>query len=186
MQKGVQSVLPKSLEEECLKCAEIIKKFAKPEDAKVKVQLEKMSKNEILGSIIPKDIVQNAKGIAIMQIVKAGFGFSGRGGTGLVMAKLPNGEWSAPSAIGSGGIGIGWQIGAQVTDTVFILNTVEAVDAFFNPNFTLGGSLGVSAGPFGRSAELSGEVASKFAPIYSYSNSKGLFAGKSILIRRFF
>ena len=41
-----------------------------------------------------------------MTVIKAGFGFSGRGGKGVVVARLRNG-WSAPSAIGTGGAGFG-------------------------------------------------------------------------------
>ncbi|KAJ3364856.1 SH3 domain-containing YSC84-like protein 1 [Kappamyces sp. JEL0680] len=83
----------------------------------------------------------------------------------------------APETLGSG---IGWQIGAEKTDYVIILNTQAAVDAFFSPNVTLGGNLSVAAGPYGRSAEAAVEPTSKFAAIYSYSNSQGLFAGMSL------
>ena len=48
---------------------------------------------------------------------------TGRLGTGLVVAKLPDGSWSAPSAIATAGIGWGAQIGGEVTDFVIILNT---------------------------------------------------------------
>lgn len=35
----------------------------------------------------------------------------------------PNTGWSAPSAIGTGGIGFGSQAGAEVTDFLVVLNT---------------------------------------------------------------
>jgi hypothetical protein len=53
--------------------------------------------------------------------------------------------WSAPSAIATGGVGFGFQAGADFTDVVLILNSDEAVDAFKTKgNLTLGGDLGVS------------------------------------------
>jgi len=59
-----------------------------------------------------------------------------------------------------------------------ILNTPAAVEAFSKQtNFTLGGNVGISAGPVGRSAE--GAVGLQSA-IYSYSRSQGLFAGVSL------
>jgi lipid-binding SYLF domain-containing protein len=70
--------------------------------------------------------------------MKAGFLVSGRAGSGLVISRLENGDWSAPSAIGLGGMGFGWQIGAEFVDFVMILNTAEAVEAFYKPNVTLG------------------------------------------------
>ncbi|KAJ1957410.1 hypothetical protein GGI12_005033, partial [Dipsacomyces acuminosporus] len=93
---------------------------------------------------------------------------------------LPDGGWSAPSAIGTAGAGVGGQIGAEMTDFVMILNTPSAVKAFSHGgNVTLGGNLSVSAGPLGRSAEASGAIRN-VAPVFSYSKSKGLFAGVSL------
>jgi lipid-binding SYLF domain-containing protein len=78
---------------------------------------------------IPQAVLKDAKGLAIMTVIKAGFGFSGRGGKGVVVARIRNG-WSGPSAIGTGGAGVGLQIGAEVTEFVMVLNTDEAVKAF--------------------------------------------------------
>lgn len=126
---------------------------------------------------IPEDILKDAKGLAILNIIKAGFFFSGRGGIGLVVARTSHG-WSAPSAVGVGGAGFGFQIGAEVTDFVLVLNTDEAVDAFANgTNVALGVNVSMAAGPVGRTAE--GGVMPK-AAIYTYSRSQGLFAGVSL------
>jgi hypothetical protein len=60
------------------------------------------------GVRIPARLLQEAKGIATMTIVKAGFGLvGGEFGTGLVTARLPNGRWSAPNAIGAAGLSWG-------------------------------------------------------------------------------
>ena len=42
-------------------------------------------------NIIPADIIQKAQGLAILTVVKAGFIWSGRLGSGVVVARLPNG-----------------------------------------------------------------------------------------------
>jgi hypothetical protein len=42
-------------------------------------------------------------GLAVFTIFKAGFVFSGKAGSGLVVAKLPDGSWSAPSCIATAG-----------------------------------------------------------------------------------
>jgi len=57
-----------------------------------------------------------------MTVIKAGFGISGRGRSGVVVARIMTG-WSGPSAIGTGGAGLGFQIGAEVTEFVMVLNT---------------------------------------------------------------
>jgi len=126
---------------------------------------------------IPRAVLKDAKGLAIMTVFKAGFGISGRGGAGVVVARTRNG-WSGPSAIGTGGAGFGLQIGAQVTEFVFILNTDAAVQAFSRDvNITLGGDISVAAGPLGRNLEVG---ITPVAAVYTYSRSQGLFAGISL------
>jgi len=126
---------------------------------------------------IPRAVLRDAKGLAILTVFKAGFVISGRGGTGVVVARTGKG-WSGPSAIGTGGAGFGFQIGAQVSEFVIVLNTDEAVRAFSRGgNVSLGGDVSVSAGPVGRTAEAS---VTPVAAVYTYSRSQGLFAGISL------
>ena len=126
---------------------------------------------------IPQAVLKDARGLAIMTVIKAGFGISGRGGTGVVVARTRNG-WSGPSAIGTGGAGFGFQIGAEVTEFVMVLNTEEAVKAFSRDvNITLGGDISVAAGPIGRHVEA---AITPVAAVYTYSRTQGLFAGISL------
>jgi len=129
---------------------------------------------------IPKAVLQRARGLAIFQVIKAGFVFSGKAGSGLVLARLPDGSWSAPSCIGTAGVGWGLQIGADITDFVIVLNSEEAVRAFsMGGNVTIGGNVSASAGPIGTGGAVQASLASP-APMFSYSKSKGLFAGLSL------
>jgi len=126
---------------------------------------------------IPSRILRHARGLAIISVVKAGFIFSGKAGDGVVVARTAHG-WSGPSFIGTGGAGWGLQIGAEVTDFVIVLNNDSAVRAFSKGgNVTLGADASVAAGPLGRAAEA--DVTPK-AAVYTYSKSKGLFAGVSL------
>ncbi|GJJ70993.1 SH3 domain-containing YSC84-like protein 1 [Entomortierella parvispora] len=172
MKKGIKlnSPLPKDLAGECKKASKILNAFIDPVAAKG------------LDNIIPANILSKAKGLAIFTVIKAGFMFSGRAGTGVVVARLEDGSWSAPSAIGTGGMGFGGQIGAEITDFVMVLNSREAVKSFTTGgNITLGGNLSVAAGPIGRTAEAGASATvGSIAAIYSYSKTKGLFAGVSI------
>lgn len=92
--------MPTSLPKECAKAAQIFISFS---------------------SIIPQEILKDARGFAILTIAKAGFVLSARAGSGVVIAKLANGceaflsllireiilmtalitAWSAPSAVGT-------------------------------------------------------------------------------------
>ncbi|HTD16724.1 MAG TPA: YSC84-related protein [Chthoniobacterales bacterium] len=127
---------------------------------------------------IPPRVLSKAKGVAILHVLKGGFGVSGRLGQGVVMARLPGGGWSGPSAIGTGGGGFGFQIGGEVTEFVIILNTQAAVNAFAQGgNVEFGGALSAAAGPVGRTAEAG---VLPVAAVYTYSRSQGLFAGASL------
>ncbi|KAI7834886.1 hypothetical protein BX661DRAFT_139334 [Kickxella alabastrina] len=159
--------IPQSLDKECIKAAKILNSFVTPG-------------GEGTDKFIPPDILANAKGIAFLTVLKAGFIWSGRIGTGLVVARLPDGTWSAPSAINTAGAGVGGQIGAEMTDFVMILTNDAAVKSFSHGgNVTLGANLTVAAGPYGRGAEASGTIRN-LAPVLSYSKSRGLFAGVSL------
>ena len=126
---------------------------------------------------IPPGVIKAARGLAILTVTKAGFIGSARGGTGVVLTRTEKG-WSAPSAIGTGGLGVGFQAGVEITEFVIVLNTPAAVDAFAKQgNVTLGGNLSVAAGPLGRTAEAGVGLQ---AAMYSYSRSQGLFAGVSL------
>ncbi|KAI0392159.1 hypothetical protein F5Y17DRAFT_437706 [Xylariaceae sp. FL0594] len=167
---GINNPLPSSLASECKKCGKILTSFVDPRQA--------FSPDKV----IPPSILANAKGLAILTVLKAGFLGSARFGSGLVVARLPDGTWSAPSAIMTAGGGFGGQIGFELTDFVFILNDARAVKTFSQQgSITLGGNVSIAAGPVGRNAEAAGAASLKsVAGIFSYSRTKGLFAGVSL------
>eukprot|EP00123_Amoebidium_parasiticum_P009105 comp19246_c0_seq1/m.22028 comp19246_c0_seq1/g.22028 ORF comp19246_c0_seq1/g.22028 comp19246_c0_seq1/m.22028 type:complete len:324 (-) comp19246_c0_seq1:424-1395(-) len=128
---------------------------------------------------VPEAVYQKCRGIAVLSVMKVGFTFSVRAGSGIVVGYNKRDGWGAPAAIEMAGGGWGLQIGAQLTDIMMILNTEAAVKAFCSGNVTLGAGISAAAGPVGKAAE--GDVALKNpAAVYTYSNSKGLFAGMSL------
>lgn len=178
----INSPLPTNLAEEAIKAAKILTSFTQRPVALVDGETAKEPAGLDIKDIntIPPSVIINAKGLAIFTVIKAGFITSVRAGNGLVVARLPDRSWSAPSCIATGGVGFGAQVGADITDFVIILNTDEAVKAFSQGgNLTLGGALSISAGPIGAGGEAS-VSANSVAAIFSYSKSKGLFAGISI------
>jgi len=129
---------------------------------------------------IPKDLLQNAHAIAVIpDVVKAGLVVGGRHGDGLISVKTRDGTWSNPSFIGLTGGSIGFQAGVSSTDVVLVFRTQRGVDSIVHGKFTLGADASAAAGPVGRSATASTD-AQLHAEIYSYSRSRGLFAGAAL------
>jgi lipid-binding SYLF domain-containing protein len=131
---------------------------------------------------IPPALLQDAKGVAILpNVVKAGFVIGGRYGRGVVLVRGPEGGWCNPVFITLAGGGVGWQAGIQSTDLVLVFKTRSSLDRILRGKgkLTLGADAGVAAGPVGRQAEAGTDAQLK-AEIYSYSRSRGLFAGVSL------
>jgi lipid-binding SYLF domain-containing protein len=129
---------------------------------------------------IPKDLLQNAHAIAVIpDVIKAGFVVGGRHGDGLISVKTRDGTWSNPSFVSLTGGSVGFQAGVSSTDVVLVFRTQRGVDSIVHGKFTLGADASAAAGPVGRSATASTDAQLK-AEIYSYSRSRGLFAGAAL------
>lgn len=158
-----------SLAKECQNAADTISNFFRGDSASSSDRA------------IPIAFIEKAQGLAIMTIVKAGFMITGKIGTGLVIARLPDGSWSAPSAIGTAGLGGGFQIGGEIVEVMIILGTQGAVEVFHKPQVDLGAGLDIAVGPYGRAASADAALsADTLNANYSYSLSKGLFAGVAL------
>ena len=130
---------------------------------------------------ITLDLIQQAKGLCFLAVMKAGLVVLGKLGTGLVVARKNNGTWSAPSALGTVGLGWGAQIGGNVTHYLIILTSKDAVDALSaSSSVTLGAELGVAVGPVGRGATSHISSSSLLQPAYAYAHSQGMFVGISL------
>ena len=128
---------------------------------------------------IPLDLLQHAQGLCFLTVVKAGFVVSGKVGSGLVISKLEGGGWSAPSAIGTVGIGWGAQIGGDITHYLVVLTSLQAVKTLTgDSSVNLGAELGVAVGPIGRGARISSSAS--LQPAYAYAHSQGFFVGMSL------
>lgn len=136
----------------------------------------------IPGKCIPPSLMTDAQGVAIIpDVIKAGFVIGGRHGSGVLVVRQPNGCWSNPLFVSLSGGSIGWQVGIQSTDIVLVFKTRGGLDRVIRgqSKLTLGADIAVAAGPVGRQAEADTDAQLK-AEIYSYSRTRGLFAGVAI------
>ncbi len=129
---------------------------------------------------IPQDLLKDAHAIAVIpDVLKVGLVFGGRRGEGLVSVKSRDGTWSNPVFVSLTGGSVGFQAGVSSTDVVLVFRTQRGVDSIVHGKFTLGADASAAAGPVGRNAQAATDAQLK-AEIYSYSRSRGLFAGVSL------
>jgi len=129
---------------------------------------------------IPPVLLRQAYGIAVIpSVIKAGFVVGGRYGKGVLSVRTADGKWSHPVFIRLAGASLGWQIGASSTDIILVFKNQRGVDKIIDGEVTLGADASVAAGPVGRSAGAATNLRLN-AEIYSYSRSRGLFAGVSL------
>ncbi len=129
---------------------------------------------------IPEELLAVTQGIIIVpKLINAGFVIAGKRGKGIAMTKLDDGSWSNPVFVTITGGSVGFQAGVQSVALVLIFKHKETLQAIGKGSFTLGGDVSVTAGPVGRSSSASTDTKLE-AEVYSYSRSKGLFAGISL------
>lgn len=129
---------------------------------------------------IPTELLKSTQGIIIIpKMINAGVIVGGKRGKGVAMVKDDKGNWSDPVFVTMTGGSVGFQIGFQAVDLVLVFKHRESLDKISKSSFTLGADLSVAAGPVGRSTTAGTDYKLE-AEVYSYSRSKGLFAGISL------
>ncbi|KAI9042950.1 DUF500 and UBA/TS-N domain protein [Aspergillus affinis] len=194
---GSEAFWPMSLGKESEKVARILRSFCKdgvyveeftqstppPTNGNnaLKKHIDKpVGKPKVLKKI-PSEVIRQAKGLVIFTAMRTGLWFSGAGGSGILLARVPEtGEWSAPSGILLHTAGLGFLVGADIYDCVMVINTYEALEAFTKVRVTLGSEISVAAGPVGIGGVLESEVHTRRAPIWSYVKSRGFYAGVQV------
>jgi lipid-binding SYLF domain-containing protein len=129
---------------------------------------------------IPESLLTDAEAVAIFpSVLKVGFVAGVERGRGVVTIRDADRNWGAPRFLTITAGSVGWQIGASATDLVLVFKTRKSVENLLEGKFKIGADIAAAAGPVGRRAEAATDGQLQ-AEIYSYSRSRGLFAGASI------
>lgn len=144
---GAAGFMPGPMDKECEKAAAILRSFS---ETGVFAEPSTQSPKPRTIITIPPRVIANAVGLAIFTTLRAGFHVSGAAGSGVIVARLPDGSWSAPSGIQILSVGTGFQFGVDMYDCVCVINTREALAAFMEKTrVSLGSDMAISAGPYG-------------------------------------
>jgi lipid-binding SYLF domain-containing protein len=129
---------------------------------------------------IPPSLLRDAQAIAVIPgVFKIGFIFAGNYGKGVLSVRDKYGYWTNPAFITLVGGSIGWQIGAQLSDIILVFKSIRSVNDITAGKFTLGADASAAVGPVGRQVSAGTDLEFN-AEIYSYSRTRGLFAGVSV------
>lgn len=145
------------------------RKVARRSRIATQVMTEVMNSNRA----VPAVVYEQARCIASLRSVKAGFFFGGEGSVGLVSCRVGD-DWSLPSFLNVGGPNFGLQFGVSVSEVVLVFVTDPAKDVLMGPSLQLGVDAGFALGPIGDSA---GAGWTPEAPVLAYVKNKGLWVG---------
>ncbi len=132
---------------------------------------------------IPKDLLDRARCVIVMpSVLKAAFIIGGSYGRGTMVCRTGknySGPWGAPAMYALEGGSVGFQIGGEATDFVFLVMNNRGADSLLHSEVRLGADASVAAGPVGRLASADTDAYMR-SEILSYSRARGVFAGISL------
>src|SRR5712671_1914302 len=132
---------------------------------------------------IPRDLLAKARCIVIMpSVLKAAFVVGGSYGRGTMVCRTGEdftGPWGPPAMYALEGGSIGFQIGGEATDYVFLVMNDRGARSLLHSKVKLGADASIAAGPVGRSLAADTDAYVR-AEILSYSRARGVFAGISL------
>ncbi len=132
---------------------------------------------------IPQELLDKAECIVVMPSVKKfAIGVGGSYGKGAMVCRSGSGfdgPWGAPAMYRLAGGNIGFQLGGQATDFIFLVMNPKGVRSLLKSKVKLGVDASAAAGPKGRTTGASTD-ATMSAEILTYSRARGLFAGVAI------
>jgi SH3 domain-containing YSC84-like protein 1 len=126
-----------------------------------------------------RNLMRKSRGVLVCpRVFKAGFFVGGQGG-GCIMAGRTQAGWSNPAFYGMGSGSIGFQIGIQDAQIIFIVLTEKGLQALLDSQFKIGADASVAVATIG--AGVSGSTTAALnADIVAFASTRGLFAGVSI------
>jgi lipid-binding SYLF domain-containing protein len=128
---------------------------------------------------IPRQVLAKARAIVIVNQVKAGAIIGIQDGWGVMLVKRPNGKWSLPALVKSGEASLGFQLGANKVEIIYVITDDQTPRMLFNRRVNFGVDAKAVAGP--RAAESQAVTKDYIdSSVLVYSKKSGLYAGATV------
>jgi lipid-binding SYLF domain-containing protein len=135
--------------------------------------------NEPSEETLPVQLLQRSDGVVILPgMLSVGWGVGVSHGNGVMLFRKER-RWNDPILVSMSGASIGYQIGAQSSDVILTFKRPNTINSLLNGKITLGVDAAIAAGPVGRDTTVATD-ATLDSEIYSWSRSRGLFAGVAL------
>lgn len=128
---------------------------------------------------IPASVLQRATAIVITNQFKASFILGVKDGYGVLLLKKSDGQWSVPGLINAGEASVGFQVGGNAIETIYVFTEPRTPRLLFTQRLNVGADAQAVAGPRAAEAESTSEDFRKH-PVLVYTKARGLFAGASV------
>jgi len=132
---------------------------------------------------IPRDLLAKTRCVIVLpSVLKAAFVAGADYGRGIMTCRTGKdftGSWGAPTMMALEGGSFGFQIGGEATDFVILVMNNRGAESLLHSKVKLGADAAIAAGPKGREVEADTDVTMR-AEMFSYSRSRGVFAGVSL------
>ena len=124
-------------------------------------------------------VMKDARGVLIVpELVQGGLIAGLAGGRGTLVVRGTR-DWSPPAFYAMGSGSVGFQIGAKVSEVLFIIRTEKGLQAVIDKKFKFGAEAGVTLAVVGIGVE-GATTGAGGADIVAFASSQGLFAGMSV------
>ena len=125
-----------------------------------------------------REMKGEAKALFIVpQLMRGAFVFGGAGGSGVLLVRdEKTKKWSEPVFYTIGSASFGLQIGADVSEMIFVVRNQKGLEEFYRSDFKLGADASMAVGPVGEGAHAKGIT----ADLVSYAKKQGAFVGMAM------
>jgi lipid-binding SYLF domain-containing protein len=146
---------------------------------RAKLVVDRLRRDANMGKPI-NNLLQRAKAVLIVpNLWRAGFFLGGSGGSGVLLVKGADGNWSAPAFYGIGGGSFGLQIGAEMQELLLLVLTDGGLAKIMDNQVKLGADITFALGPVG--AGVGGATTPNIgADMVGWSSSIGLYGGLNL------